>query len=72
MKEKSLKLLQNDYFKSFECIFNSDNIIIGLLALSLNQQQIKIGNTEGSNRVLVISENEYPCCMYGAYSNAGF
>ena len=50
MKEKTMKLEPGDYFRNFECVLNSSNIVIGMIAVSIEGKTVKAGQFDGSNR----------------------
>lgn len=50
MKDRSLKLEPGDFFNSFECSLNQDNIIVGFMAVSFRGKAIKGGMLDGTKK----------------------
>lgn len=52
LKDKTIKLDPGDYFKTFECSINKEDIIVGLLAVSAQGKLHKAGLLEGFKKEL--------------------
>jgi hypothetical protein len=61
-----------DYFKSITCAISKEHIITGIVFTSFQNTVVKVGFLEGMKMDLEMNAKEYPCCLYGSYSDKGF